>query len=122
MKERREKNKRLNYTDEDFLPPLSYQMINILDNFDFKYVAKVMARNIRKNIDGEMEPWKLCIPHTSDKRIPTVEDLMNLAIREMQAAIRSDNPVYISRSGPFRVIKAHKRLVLDFCLKTYSYD
>ena len=121
MKERRKK-KRLNYTDEDFLPSLGDQMINILDNFDFKYVAKVMAMNVRKNIDGEMEPWKICVPHTTNKRVPTVEDLMNLAIREMRAAIRSDNPVYISRSGPFRVIKAHKRLVLDFCLKTYSYD
>lgn len=121
MKERRKK-KRLNYTDEDFLPSLSDQMIDILDNFDFEYVAKVMAMNVRKNTDGEMGPWEMNITNITNKRVPTIEDLMNLSMREMQAAIKSDNPVYISRFGPFRVIKAHKRLVLDFCLKTYSYD
>lgn len=119
MKERKIK-KRLDYTDEDFLPPLEDQMIDILDKFDFKYVANVMATNIRKNLEGQMVPWELFI--YNKKRIPTVEDLMNLAIKEMQAAIKADNPVYISRSGPFRVIKAYNRLILDFCLKTHSYD
>lgn len=119
MKERKSK-KRLDYTDEDFLPSLGDQMIDILDNFDFKYVANVMATNIRKNLEGQMVPWELFI--SNKKRIPTVEDLMNLAIKEMQAAIKADNPVYISRSGPFRVIKAYNRLILDFCLKTHSYD
>lgn len=119
MKERKIK-KRLNYTDEDFLPPLGDQMIDILDKFDFKYVANIMATNIRKNLEGQMVPWELFI--SNKKRIPTVEDLMNLAIKEMQAAIKADNPVYISRSGPFRVIKAYNRLILDFCLKTESYD
>lgn len=119
MKERKIK-KRLDYTDENFLPPLEDQMLNIIDNFDFKYVANVMATNIRKNLDGQVVPWELFI--SDKKRIPTVEDLMNLAIKEMQAAIKADNPVYISRSGPFRVIKAYNRLILDFCLKTHSYD
>lgn len=119
MKERKSK-KRLDYTDENFLPPLGDQMLNIIDNFDFKYVANVMATNIRKNLEGQMVPWELFI--SNKKRIPTVEDLMNLAIKEMQAAIKADNPVYISRSGPFRVIKAYNRLILDFCLKTHSYD
>lgn len=119
MKERKIK-KRLDYTDEDFLPPLGDQMIDILDKFDFKYVANIMATNIRKNLEGQMVPWELFI--SNKKRIPTVEDLMNLAIKEMQAAIKADNPVYISRSGPFRVIKAYNRLILDFCLKTHSYD
>lgn len=121
MKERKSK-KRLDYTDEDFLPPLGDQMIDILDKFDFKYVANVMAMNIRKNLDGKMEPWEIHIPYTSHKRTPSAEDLMNLAIKEMQAAIKAANPVYISRSGPFRVIKAYNRLILDFCLKTHSYD
>lgn len=119
MKERKIK-KRLDYTDEDFLPPLEDQMLNIVDNFDFQYVANVMAMNIRKNLEGKVAPWELFI--YNKKRIPTVEDLMNLAIKEMQAAIKADNPVYISRSGPFRVIKAYNRLILDFCLQTYSYD
>jgi hypothetical protein len=119
MKERKSK-KRLDYTDEDFLPSLVDQMIDILDKFDFKYVADIMATNIRKNLEGQMVPWELFI--SNKKRIPTVEDLMNLAIKEMQAAIKADNPVYISRSGPFRVIKAYNRLILDFCLKTHSYD
>lgn len=121
MKERKIK-KRLDYTDEDFLPPLGDQMIDILENFDFKYVANVMAMNIRKNLEGQMVPWEICVLYTNKKRVPTVEDLINLAIREMQAAIKADNPVYISRSDPFRVIKAHNRLILDFCLKTHSYD
>ena len=119
MKERKIK-KRLDYTDENFLPPLEDQMLNIIDNFDFKYVANVMATNIRKNLDGQVVPWELFI--SNKKRIPTVEDLMNLAIKEMKAAIKADNTVYISRSGPFRVIKAYNRLILDFCLKTHSYD
>ena len=106
MKERKIK-KRLDYTDEEFLPPLGDQMIDILDKFDFQYVADVMATNIRKNLEGQMVPWEIYI--SNKKRIPTAEDLMNIAI-------------YISRSGPFRVIKAYNRLILDFCLKTHSYD
>ena len=119
MKERKSK-KRLDFTDEDFLPSLGDQMIDILDKFDFKYVANVMATNIRKQRDGQMVPWEIYV--SRKYRVPTVEDLMNLAIKEMQAAIKADNPVYISRSGPFRVIKAYNRLILDFCLKTHSYD
>ena len=119
MKERKIK-KRLDYTDEDFLPPLGDQMIDILDKFDFKYVADVMATNIRKNLDGQVVPWEIYI--SNKKRVPTVEDLMIIAMKDMRAAINSDNPVYISRSGPFRVIKAYNRLILDFCLKTHSYD
>lgn len=119
MKERKIK-KRLNYTDEDFLPPLEDQMLDILDKFDFQYVANVMAMNVRKDLEEQMVPWEIHI--SNKKRVPTVEDLMNIAIKDMQAAIKADNPVYISRSGPFRVIKAHNRLILDFCLKTHSYD
>lgn len=119
MKERKIR-KCLDYTDEDFLPPLEDQMIDILDNFDFQYVANVMATNIRKNSEGQMVPWEIYI--SNKKRVPTAEDLMNIAIRDMQAAIKADNTVYISRSGPFRVIKAYNRLIIDFCLKTHSYD
>ena len=119
MKERKIK-KRLNYTDEHFLPPLGDQMLDILDKFDFQYVANVMAMSVRKDLEGQMVPWEIYI--SNKKRIPTVEDLMNIAIKDMQAAIKADNPVYISRSGPFRVIKAYNRLILDFCLKTHSYD
>lgn len=119
MKERKIK-KRLDYTDEYFLPSLEDQMIDILDKFDFQYVANVMAMNVRKDLEGQMVPWEIYI--SNKKRIPTVKDLMNIAIKDMQAAIKADNPVYISRSGPFRVIKAYNRLILDFCLKTHSYD
>ena len=119
MKERKSK-RRLDFTDEDFLPSLEDQMIEILDKFDFKYVATVLAMNVRKNLDGQMVPWEIYV--SRKYRVPTVEDLMNCALRDMQAAIKSDNPVYISRSGPFRVIKAYNRLMLDFCLETYSYD
>ena len=119
MKERKIK-KCLDYTDEDFLPSFEDQMLDILDNFDFQYVANVMAMDIRKNLEGQMVPWEVYI--SNNKRIPTVEDLINFAIEDMRAAIKADNPVYISRSGPFRVIKAYNRLILDFCLKTHSYD
>ena len=122
MKERRKKEKIMILDDEAFLPSLKDQMWNIINNFDFDYVSKVMAMNIRKDsCTGEMIPWTTNT-NLTPVSVPTVERLTASAIRLLQSAIDVDHDVYICRSGPFRVIKAHNRLILDFCLKTYSYD
>ena len=122
MKERNKSNKAVIYDDEAFLPDLKDQMWNIINNFDFDYIAKVMAMNIRKDsCTGEMIPWTINANLTSTS-VPTIERLTASAIRLLQSAIDVDHDVYICRSGPFRVIKAHNRLILDFVLKTYSYD
>lgn len=122
MKEKNKSNKSVIYDDEAFLPGLEDQLWNIINNFDFDYVAKVMAMNVRKDsCTGEMIPWTTNTTLTSAS-VPTVERLIASAIRLLKAAIEVDHDVYICRSGPFRVIKAHNRLILDFVLKTYSYD
>ena len=122
MKERNKSNKSVIYDDEAFLPSLEEQLWNIIHNFDFDYVSKVMAMNTRKDsCTGEMVPWTTNTTLTSAS-VPTVERLIAFAIRLLKSAIEVDHDVYISRSGPFRVIKAHNRLILDFVLKTYSYD
>lgn len=122
MKERNQSNKSVIYDDEDFLPSLEDQLWNIVNNFDFDYVSKVMAMNIRKDsCTGEMVPWTTNSSLTSAS-VPTVERLIASAIRLLKSAIDVDHDVYICRSGPFRVIKTYNRLILDFVLKTYSYD
>lgn len=122
MKEKNKSNKSVIYDDEAFLPGLEDQLWNIINNFDFDYVAKVMAMEIRKDpCTGQMVPWTTKTSLTSAS-VPTVERLIASAIRLLKSAIDVDHDVYICRSGPFRVIKAHNRLILDFVLKTYSYD
>lgn len=122
MKERNKSNKSVIYDDEAFLPSLEDQMWNIVNNFDFDYVSKVMAMNTRKDsCTGEMVPWTTNSNLTTAS-VPTVERLIASATRLLKSAIEVDHDVYICRSGPFRVIKAHNRLILDFVLKTYSYD
>lgn len=122
MKERNKSKKSVIYDDEAFLPSLEEQLWNIINNFDFDYVSKVMAMNIRKDsCTGEMIPWTTNANLTSAS-VPTVERLIASAIHLLKSAIDVDHDVYICRSGPFRVIKAHNRLILDFVLKTYSYD
>ena len=120
MKERNKSNKSVIYDDEAFLPSLEEQLWNIVNNFDFDYVSKVMAMNIRKDsLTGEMVPW--ITSHIPDS-VPTAARLAASATNLLKSAIEVDHDVYICRSGPFRVIKAHNRLILDFVLKTYSYD
>lgn len=122
MKERNKSKKSVIYDDETFLPSLEEQLWNIINNFDFDYVAKVMAMDVRKDpYTGQMVPWKLTSLRSPDK-VSTVETLTSFAIGLMKSAIDVDKDVYICRGGPFRVIKAHNRLILDFVLKTYSYD
>lgn len=122
MKKKNKSNKSVIYDDEAFLPSLEEQLWNIIHNFDFDYVAKVMAMNTRKDsCTGEMVPWTTNTTLTSAS-VPTVERLIASAINLLKSAIDVDHDVYICRSGPFRVIKAHNRLILDFVLKTYSYD
>ena len=110
-----------NFTDEDFLPPLPEQRDNILENFDFTRVANTMAMNINKDWNtGTYSPWRIVVSYGF--HVPTVEDLKELATTLMNAAIDCSRSVYITRSGPFRVIKVHGRLILDFVITSWSYD
>ena len=121
MKERKIK-KRLDYSDEQFLPSLYEQAQYILNNFDFQHVSEVMAMSIRKDIQGNKHPWKITMRYLSEPVIPSETQLRMMALDMMIPAINTDKKVYITRSGPFRLIKAHNRLILDFVLKTESYD
>lgn len=110
-----------NFTDEDFLPTLFEQRDNILKNFDFLRVANIMAMNICRDWNtGTYSPWKIVVRYGF--HVPTVEDLKELATDLMNAAIDCSHSVYITRSGPFRVIKAYGRLILDFVITSWSYD
>lgn len=109
------------FTDEDFLPTLFEQRDNILENFDFTRVANTMAMNIYKDWNtGTYSPWRMVVSY--GYHVPTVEDLKELATDLMNAAIDCSHYVYITRSGPFRVIKAYGRLILDFVVTSWSYD
>ena len=109
------------FTDEDFLPTLPEQRDNILKNFDFTRVANTMAMNIYKDWNtGTYSPWRIVVKY--GYHVPTVEDLAELATDLMNVAIASSHSVYIIRSGPFRVIKAYGRLILDFVVTSWSYD
>ena len=109
------------FTDEDFLPTLSEQRDNILKNFDFVRVANTMAMNIYKDWEtGQYYPWRISVSYGF--HVPTVDDLKELATNLMNAAIDCSHSVYITRSGPFRVIKAYGRLILDFVVTSWSYD
>lgn len=110
-----------NFTDEDFLPTLSEQRDNILKNFDFTRVANTMAMNIYKDWNtGTYSPWRMVVRY--GYHVPTVEDLKELATDLMNVAINCSHSVYVTRSGPFRVIKVHGRLILDFVITSWSYD
>ena len=81
-----------------------------------------MAMSIRKDIHGNKHPWKITMRYASESVIPSEMQLRMMALDMMIPAINTDEKVYITRSGPFRLIKAHNRLILDFVLKTESYD
>ena len=109
------------FTDEDFLPTLTEQRDNILKNFDFTRVANTMAMNIYKDWNtGQYSPWRMVVRY--GYHVPTVDDLVELATDLMNVAIACSHSVYITRSGPFRVIKAYGRLILDFVVTSWSYD
>lgn len=113
--------KKLNFTDEEFLPSLEKQMEYILSTFDFEHVDKIMQMSVRKDpYTNEYGPWK--IVNERGFSIPTLKDLKDCAKHLMKSAIVNDEDVYITRSGPFRVIKAYDRLILDFVMTTASYD
>lgn len=110
-----------NFTDEDFLPTLPEQRDNILKNFDFTRVANIMAMNICKDWNtGQCSPWRIVVRY--GYHVPTVDDLVELATDLMNVAIHCSHSFYITRSGPFRVIKAYGRLILDFVITSWSYD
>ena len=109
------------FTDEDFLPTLPEQRDNILKNFDFTRVANTIAMNIYKDWKtGQYSPWRITVSYGF--HVPTVDDLKTLATDLMNAAINCSHSVYVTRSGPFRVIKAYGRLILDFVVTSWSYD
>ena len=117
------KRKLTNLTDEDFLPSLNSQKEDILKEFDFEYVQDVLnVPNIYKDpITGLKTP---CILYNGKGQIelPTIETLKDIASSLLNGAIECQDPVYVARRGPFRVIKTDNRLILDCILTTYSYD
>lgn len=117
------KRKLTNLTDEDFLPSLNAQKEDILKEFDFEYVREVLTiPDIHKDpVTGFKTPWNL---YNGKGQIepPTVETLKNIASSLLTGAITCQDPVYVARCGPFRVIKTDDRLILDCILTTYSYD
>ena len=109
------------FTDEDFLPTLVEQRDDILENFDFVHVANVMATNVYKDWEtGKYGPWKIAMNYGF--HVPSADELKDIAKKLMDAAIKCSRATYISRTGPFRVTKVHRRLILDFVVTSWSYD
>lgn len=109
------------FIDEDFLPDLFEQRDEILKNFDFTRVANIMAMNVYKNWNtNEYTPWRMSLSYGF--HVPSVDDLRIIAVKLINSAIKCPKSLYISRTGPFRVIKAHGRLILDFVITSWSYD
>lgn len=108
---------KVNYDDENFLPTLEEQKEYILNETNFEYIANVLQMPIKEsNI-----PW---VVRYSDGtfRIPDTKMLKSTADDLLSGAIKADTDVYSCRFGPFRVIKAYNRLILDLCIYTMSYD
>jgi hypothetical protein len=117
------KRKLTSLTDEDFLPSLNAQKEDILKEFDFEYVRDVLnVPNIYKDpLTGFRTPWNL-YNGKGQITLPTIETLKDIASSLLTGAIQCQDPVYVARCGPFRVIKTDGRLILDCILTTCSYD
>ena len=109
--------KKVNYTDEDFLPTLEAQKEFILKNTNFEYIANVLQMPIKES----NTPWIIKYSNGTFS-IPNEEMLKSTANDLLSGAIKADTDVYSCRFGPFRVIKLYKRLILDFCVYSMSYD
>lgn len=109
--------KKVNYTDEDFLPTLEEQKEFILNNTNFKYIANVLQMPIKES----KTPWIVRYSNGMFS-IPDEEMLKSTADELLSGAIKADIDVYSCRFGPFRVTKLYKRLILDLCIYTTSYD
>lgn len=109
--------KKVNYTDEDFLPTLEEQKEFILKNTNFEYIANVLQMPIKES----NMPWIVRYSNGTFS-IPDEEMLKSTANDLLSGAIKADTDIYCSRFGPFRVIKAYKRLILDLCIYSMSYD
>lgn len=109
--------KTVNYIDEDFLPTLEEQKEFILKNTNFEHIANVLQMPIKES----NTPW---IIRYSDGTfdIPDEEMLKSTADDLLSGAIKADIDVYSCRFGPFRVTKLYRRLILDLCIYTMSYD
>jgi hypothetical protein len=109
--------KEINYTDENFLPTLEKQKEFILENTNFEYIANVLQMPVKEN----KTPWIVKYSNKTST-IPDVNHLISTAEHLLTTAIQAPGSIYISKFGPFRIIKAYNRLILDFCIYTMSYD
>lgn len=111
-------------------PSLREQRDDILKNFDFKTLAKVMAlpcRPIYKDDNYEelvgYEPWRVytkegfIVPDESELR-QSAEILLN---QVMVKSLKGDKYVFIA-CGPFKVTFRYGILELDAVLSSWSWD
>lgn len=109
------------FDDEDFLPNLEAQKKFILDTFDFNYVSNVLHKNVYKDPwTGIYGPWKFAT--IRGHKVPTVNELKEVATELLNATIKSNHPYYYTRRGCFRAVRVENRLILDFVLESGSYD
>lgn len=104
-------------TDEDFIPTLEEQKEYILNNTNFEYIANTLQMPIKES----NTPWIIKYSNGTSI-IPDVKHLKSTSEHLLTMAIQAPTDLYISRFGPFRVIKAYNRLILDFCIYSMSYD
>lgn len=106
---------------------LEKQRADILENFDFKTTAMIMASPCRpiwddnyENILG-YEPWEMW--DGDIKKIYNEGELRQLAKRLLDEVIKVSNGSFTTiTTGPFKAIYRDGVLELDFVMETWSLD
>lgn len=123
------KPKTVNLEEKYDISPIEKQRADILNNFDFKTTAMIMASPCRpvwdddyKNIMG-WEPWKMW--SKSGMKLFNEGELRYLAADLLDNVIKSSKSggnIHITATGPFKAIYRYGILELDFVMETWSED
>lgn len=111
------------------VPSLDYQVKDILHNFNFEQVLKVMETPCQAVFDEdgkviEYQIWKLY--NKGSFRLPSVEELKQLAADLLWHMVdlvkKSKEEYHIIGTGPFKVTYRWGVIELDFVLTSWSWD
>lgn len=116
---------------EDDIPSLQEQLEGIMKNFDFLHVQQMMNWEkalVDHDDDGnhtDYHQWRVMLE--KDFKIPTVEELKQMAYRHLKSAIafaerNPRNKFYMTGSGPFMVMFRYGILQLVCDFESWSCD
>lgn len=114
---------------KDSIPSLHEQYDFIMDNFDFDYVLEFMKSNRSRREyrdDGSYIAHEWKVYHNGEFRVPTLDELRNLAGSLLSEVIRNYEKVksrytYIA-TGPFKALCRDGILELSCIIESWSYD